>query len=93
MYTVRVITKDETIVSELRTSDKNVANDFVLSEIDRLYYEESDNDVGLFDEDYGYYCMVIRHKKEFEIMVLDGSIQGYKSLYDTKEIVANRLDD
>lgn len=93
MLVIRVLTENGSIIADLATNDLSIATDFVQGQINKNHYEVNGNKVGLYDEDYGYYCMVIQTGHEFEILSLeDNEPQGNISLYDAKDFVVHVLE-
>lgn len=93
MLNIKVLTEDGFIIADLATDDLNTAKDFVQDQIDKVHYESNGNKIGLYDEDYGYYCMIIQTGHEFEILSLeDNEPQGNVTLYDAKEFVVHVLE-
>lgn len=93
MLDIRVLTENGSRIAELVTSDLNIATDFVQGQIDKTHYEVNGNRIGLYDDDYGYYCMVIQTGHGFEILSLeDNEPQGNVSLYDAKEFIIHVLE-
>lgn len=93
MLDIRVLNEHGSLIAELVTSDLNIATDFVQGQIDEAHYETNRNRIGLYDEDYGYYCMVIHNGNEFEIISLEeNEPQNNVSLYDAKEFVVRVLE-
>lgn len=94
MYVIDILGKDGEIDSQLQTNNSDTAKAFIQSELDRIYYDETKQILGLFVEGYGYYCKAIPHRKEFEIVTLQkNKIEGNQPLYYTKDILINRLDE
>lgn len=93
MLNIRVLMEDGFIIADLATYDLNTAKDFVQDQIDKAHYEVNGNRIGLYDDEYGYYCMAIQNGHEFEILSLDeNEPQGNVSLYDAKEFIIHVLE-